>query len=99
MDGDARMSALPPALGGADYVQASNADRLYSAVDLMEIAVNAGTVVSVAHDNRLTRPGWLAAQFKPTGLAIAIDGKPMQVFQHAAAREESLTLGAKICFL
>jgi beta-galactosidase len=94
VDGDARMAALPASLRGADYVQASGADKLYSAVDLMEIAVPAGTVVSVAHDNRLPRPGWLAAQFKPTGLVIAIGGKPMQVFQHAAVREESLTLGA-----
>ncbi|MGA2268164.1 MAG: sugar-binding domain-containing protein [Bryobacteraceae bacterium] len=94
VDSDARMAALPPSLRGADYVQTSNADKLYSAVDLMEITVNAGAVVSVAHDNRLPRPGWLTAQFKPTGLAIAIDGKPMQVFQHAAVREESLTLGA-----
>jgi len=94
VDAGALFPALPAALRGADYVQASGADRLYSAADLMEIAVNAGAVVSVAHDNRLPRPGWLAAQFQPTGLALTIGGNPMQVFQHAAVREESLTLGA-----
>jgi hypothetical protein len=94
VDAGALIPALPAGLAGADYIQASNSDKLYSAADLMEIAVNAGTVVSLAHDNRLPRPGWLAAQFKPTGLAIAIDGKPMPVFQHAAVGEESLTLGA-----
>jgi beta-galactosidase len=94
VDGDALLSALPAALRGADYVEASDADKLYIAADLMEIAVNAGTVVSVAHDNRLPRPGWLGAQFKPTGLVLTIGGKPMQVFQHVAVGEESLTLGA-----
>ena len=94
VDGGALLPALPAALRGADYVQASGADRLYSAADLMEIAVNAGTVVSVAHDNRLPRPGWLGAQFKPTGLVLTIGGKPMQVFRHVAVGEESLTLGA-----
>jgi hypothetical protein len=48
----------------------------------------------VAHDNRLPRPGWLGAQFKPTGLVLTIGGKPMQVFRHVAVGEESLTLGA-----
>lgn len=60
VDAGALIPALPAGLAGADYIQASNSDKLYSAA----------------------------------GLAIAIDGKPMRVFQHAAVGEESLTLGA-----
>lgn len=52
--------------------------RLF-AVDLMEIAVKAGAVVAVAHDDRLARPGWRTRQFKPTDLSLAIDGQPMNV--------------------
>ena len=93
VDADALMPALPEALRDADYVEASDADRLYNTADLMELAVNADTVVSVAHDSRLPRPGWLGAQFKPTDLVLTVGGKPMQVFQHVAAGEESLVLG------
>jgi beta-galactosidase len=93
-DDDARFDTLPATLQGHDYVQASNADRSYSAVDLMELAVKANTVVSVAHDNRVPRPEWLTRQFKPTGAVIEVKGKPMQVFQRRADRAESLTLGS-----
>ena len=93
-DSDLRFSKLPAELKGGDYVQASTADKLYSAVDLMEIAVKAGTVISVAYDDRLPRPSWLTSQFKPTELSLTIDGKPMKVFQRLANGEESLTLGA-----
>jgi len=87
---------LPGELVGADWVQAANADKLFSAADLMEIAVDAGTVVSVAHDDRLPRPAWLTRQFKPTKLRLEIDGQKMKIFQRRVQRAESLTLGANI---
>src|SRR6185295_378768 len=87
-------ASLPADLAGADYVQGADADRLYSAVDLMEIAVKAGAVVSVAHDDRLPRPEWLTRQFKPLETSVTVDGQAMKVFQHRADRDESLTLGA-----
>jgi beta-galactosidase len=93
-DDDARFDTLPAALRGHDYVQASNADRSYSAVDLMELAVKPNTVVSVAHDNRLPKPEWLTRQFKPTTAVIEVKGKPMQVFERRTDRAESLTLGS-----
>jgi hypothetical protein len=71
------------------------ADRKYSAVDLMEVAVKAGSTVWVAHDDRLPRPSWLTGQFQPSGTtAITVDGKRMRLFVHQAARPESMTLGA-----
>jgi beta-galactosidase len=89
-------ASLPAALRGADYILAANADRLYNAVDLMEIAVKAGAIISVAHDDRLGRPGWLTREFEPTNSILTLDGQPMRIFQHRAARDESLTLGANI---
>jgi beta-galactosidase len=85
---------LPSELIGADWVQAASADKLFPAVDLMEIAVGPGTVISVAHDDRLPRPAWLTRQFKPTRLSLEIEGQLMKIFQHRAQRSESLTLGA-----
>ncbi len=93
-DADHVFASLPAALRGADYILAANADRLYNAVDLMEIAVKAGTIVSVAHDDHLDRPGWLTREFEPTNWSLTIGGQPMRIFQHRAARDESLTLGA-----
>jgi hypothetical protein len=74
-------------------VQAAKADRAYSAVDLMELAVPAGAVVSIAHDNRLAVPTWLSKQFQPTNETLTVGGKPMAIFQHRATAAESLTLG------
>ncbi|HXB75113.1 MAG TPA: DUF4982 domain-containing protein [Candidatus Acidoferrales bacterium] len=94
VDSEVTATALPEALLGADYVQAAQADKLYSAVDLMEIAVKARSTVSVAHDDRLARPIWLTEQFQPTGMALTVGGKPMKIFQLRADRDTSLTLGS-----
>ncbi|HWZ96005.1 MAG TPA: DUF4982 domain-containing protein [Opitutaceae bacterium] len=93
-DRDISFASLPPGLTGADWIQAANNDAFYSAVDLMQIAVRAGTTVFVAHDDRLPRPLWLTSQFQPTDLSLTVEGHSMKIFQHAATHEESLTLGS-----
>jgi beta-galactosidase len=85
---------LPDELKGADYVQAPAADANYSAVDLMEISVPRGAVVSVAHDDRLARPSWLTKQFQPSNPFITIDGHRLSIFTHRAEQDESITLGS-----
>ncbi|HWR37401.1 MAG TPA: DUF4982 domain-containing protein [Clostridia bacterium] len=94
VDGDSPFTQLPAELAGADWVKAANRDSLYSAVDLMQLAVSRGTVVSIAHDDRLSRPAWLTSQFRPTKLSINMNGQSMQVFERGMADEGSLTLGA-----
>ena len=94
VDRDLPFAGLPAELIGADWVQAANGDSPYSAVDLVEVAVKAGTVVSIAHDDRLPRPAWLTRQFQPTDLGLTINGRSMKVFQRRVERDESLTLGA-----
>ena len=92
-DRDDVFSALPAILKGADYVQAAAADARYNAVDLMEIAVKAGSTVFIAHDERLKQPEWLTRQFKPADFSIALGGHTMKVFQRIISSDESLTLG------
>jgi beta-galactosidase len=94
VDIDTAFAALPAELDGADWVQAASRERLYNAVDLMELSVVAGATVSVAHDDRLPRPAWLTRQFQPTALKLTVAGQPMTVFTRRVARDESLTLGA-----
>jgi beta-galactosidase len=94
VDGDSPFSDLPQALAGADWVQMANRDSRYNAVDLMELAVMANTIVSIAHDDRLKRPDWLTKQFKATEVAITINRQPMKIFQRRVEHDESLTLGA-----
>jgi len=94
VDRDLVFVDLPEGLMGADWVQAANGDSLYHAVDLMQIAVKAGTVVFVAHDDRAARPAWLTRQFRPSDLSLTIDGRSMKLFRRRADRDESLTLGA-----
>ena len=91
---DSPFNALPPALLGADWVQADNRDALYSAVDLMELAVASESVVWIAHDHRLPRPAWLTRQFEPTQLTITVAGQKLDIYRHPAKAGESLTLGA-----
>jgi beta-galactosidase len=94
VDCEYSFSELPQRLLGADWVQAANADGIYSAVDLMEIAVKVGSSVFVAHDDNLPRPAWLTQQFRPTNLSLTINGHAMKFYQRYAERDESLTLGA-----
>jgi beta-galactosidase len=96
VDGAERLSSLPAELRGADQVRAAEADRFYSAVDLMEVAVAAGTTVFVAHDDRLARPAWLVQQFRPTAGRLLVGGQPMTVFRRRAESAESLTLGSNV---
>jgi beta-galactosidase len=94
VDRDHSFTDLPAKLVGADWLKAAESDAFYSAVDFIQIAVNAGTTVSIAHDDRLPRPAWLTSQFQPTGLSLTVQGHPMKIFQHHAGQEESLTLGS-----
>jgi len=91
---DSPFTALPAALQDADWVQVDNRDALYSAVDLMELAVTGPSVVWIAHDNRLPRPAWLTKQFQPTDSTLTVAGQPMSLFRRNIANVESLTLGA-----
>jgi beta-galactosidase len=94
IDRDYAFATLPAPLIGADWLQVADADQRYSAVDLIEMAVPAGTVVSIAHDDRAPLPGWLTKQFQPTEQTLAINGKSMKLFQRRVARDESLTFGS-----
>jgi beta-galactosidase len=94
VDRDTPFAGLPPALVGADWVQGANGDSIYSAVDLMQLAVKGGTVVSVAHDDRLPLPTWLEQKFRRTGMTLKVNGHAMTIYQHRAKTDESLTLGS-----
>jgi beta-galactosidase len=94
LDQSCLFEELPHELEGADWVQAADADKLFSAADLMEIAVESGAVIFVAHDDRLPRPAWLTRKFKPTKLSLEVEGQKMRIFQRRVQRAESLTLGA-----
>ena len=91
---DSPFTALPATLQGADWVQVDNRDALYSAVDLMELAVTGPSIVWIAHDNRLPRPAWLTNLFQPTDSTLIVAGQPMTLFRRNVANAESLTLGA-----
>jgi hypothetical protein len=93
-DRDEEFANLPPALLGADWVQTAHADAFYSAADLMQLEVNPGTSVYIAHDGALSLPQWIRSQFQPTNLTFNIHGRPMTVFKYSAAHQESLTLGS-----
>ena len=94
VDRDMPFSNLPGELTGADWVQGADSDSVYTAVDLMQVAVKGGSVISIAHDDRIALPAWMAQKFKPTGLTLMVDGQKMKVYQHRTQSDESLTLGS-----
>lgn len=94
VDRDYVFAGLPLALAGCDWVQAACGDKLYSAVDLMELAASAEETIFVALDKRLPAPEWLQRQFQPTELQLSVHGQPMKVFEHRLRGGESLTLGS-----
>ena len=75
-------------------MQGADNDSAYSAVDLMQLAVKGGSLVAVAHDDRLPVPEWLTRQFQRTEQRLKVDGQTMTIFQHRAPADESLTLGS-----
>jgi beta-galactosidase len=91
---DSPFGALPSFLQGADWIQVDNRDAFYSAVDLMELAVNGGSTVWIAHDDALPRPAWLATGFNPVAANISLLGRTMTLFRRDLADGGSLTLGA-----
>jgi len=94
IDVDSPFVKLPVELEGADWVQSATKESSYSAVDLMQLAITGGTVVSIAHDARVPVPAWLTSQFQPTDLTLTVDGQTMKVFQRHAKTDESLTFGS-----
>jgi beta-galactosidase len=93
-DRDFIFSSLPDLLKGSDWIQTANADKLYSAVDLIELAAGEDSVIYVAHDDRLPRPGWLQQLFTPMESSLAVEGKAMKLFERHVHGGESLTLGS-----
>lgn len=94
VDREYKFTDLPVALAGADWAQLADDDQRYSAVDLIELAVAAGSTVTIAHDPRTAVPAWLVKQFQPAGQNLTVNGKPMALFTHHSEKDESLTLGS-----
>jgi beta-galactosidase len=93
-DRDFIFSSLPELLKGSDWIQTANADKLYSAADLIELAPGEDSVIYIAHDDRLPRPTWLQQLFTPTEASLAVEGKAMKLFERHVHGGESLTLGS-----
>jgi beta-galactosidase len=94
VDRDHTFAEVPAALAGADWLQTSDADQRYSAVDLIELAVTGGTVVTIAHDPRAPLPAWLTQQFTAAAETITVNGQPMKLFTRSMAKDGSLTFGS-----
>ena len=94
VDRDFVFTDLPAHLVGADWVQAADGDARYSAVDLIEIAISSGSVVTIAHDPRVTPDDWLTSQFQATGETITVNGHPMRLYRRNVPNGGSLTFGS-----
>ncbi len=93
-DRDYVFDGLPSELMGSDWVQTASADKLYSAVDLLDFSFSVDGQVFVAYDSRLPAPDWLQHLFNPTGLTLSINHQPMKIYARVIRNGESLTLGS-----
>jgi beta-galactosidase len=94
VDRDYTFKGLPADLIGADWLQVADGDQAYTAVDLIELAVTGGTIVTIAHDPRVAVPEWLAKQFQTTARTIEVNGRPMTLFTRRIDDDASVTLGS-----
>jgi len=93
-DRDYVFAGLPDSLQKSDWVQTANADKLYSAEDLIDLSLNVDAIVYVAHDRRLPKPGWLQRLFKATPLTLTVNNQVMNIYERHMHSGESLTLGS-----
>jgi beta-galactosidase len=96
VDREFTFRGLPDELVGGDWIQIADADQAYSAVDLIELAVTGGSVITIAHDARLPAPQWISTQFRATDVRIEVNGEPMKLFRRTIGGETSVTLGSNI---
>jgi len=94
IDADILLPTLPSVLEGGEWIQTSEADRRYQAEDLLQLSTAAACRITVAHDSRLPRPGWLSRLFTETGLTLELGGAPMTLDVRAVPAGQSLTLGS-----
>lgn len=92
VDVESPFKNLPASLVGADWVKVADRDARYHAVDLMELATAGPAVITIAHDDRLPRPPWLA-DFAHTGEKLVINGVPLSLFTRRLDATGSLTFG------
>jgi beta-galactosidase len=93
-DRDYLFAGLPARLQGSDWIQTANADKLFSAADLLDLALNGEGTIFVAHDHRLPRPEWLQHLFVLSNDTFTVNGQAMEVFERRVRSGESLTLGS-----
>lgn len=93
VDVESPFTSLPAALVGADWIQIADRDARYHAVDLIELATAGPATVTIAHDDRLARPPWLARDYAPTGEKLVVNGVSLSLFARRLAAAASLTLG------
>lgn len=103
VDRDDYIEEIPEFLRGADYIQTSDEERLYDAVDLMDFSVSEAGTLYIAHDDRLPKPGWLklyqkieeefVGQMKARSELQLKDAR-LVLFGRKLEKNESVTLGS-----
>lgn len=93
-DAPSPIADLPSQLIGADWIQSSNKESLYSAVDLMQLTIAGGATVYIAHDERLAVPTWLSRHYEATEMFVRVNGVALKLYSRALAHDQSLTLGS-----
>jgi beta-galactosidase len=96
LDRDFEFQFLPEFLLGSDYIQVTNTENNYKALDLIHFTVNPAAKVYIAHDNRLIRPAWLQEEFSETKSRIVVDGSLHTIFEREVPEGTTLTLGGNL---
>ncbi|MBK1875337.1 sugar-binding domain-containing protein [Pelagicoccus mobilis] len=103
VDCDDYFEEIPEFMRGADYIQTSDGEKLYEAVDLMDFSVSERGTLYIAHDDRLSTPGWLKAYEKlDTGFVGRMQARPalelndarLVLYGRKLEKNESVTLGS-----
>jgi len=103
VDRDDYLEEIPEFMRGADFVQTSDEERLYEAVDLMDFSVRESGTLYIAHDDRLPVPGWLkqyekmntkiVGRMKGESSFVLKDAR-LALYRRSLVKNESVTLGS-----
>ena len=94
---------IPEFLRGSDYIQTSDDESLYEAVDLMDFSVCAEGMLYIARDEQLPLPGWMkefeAVSDGLDGLKRRVSSIPlgdsiMKLYGLRLEKDSSITLGS-----
>lgn len=85
-------TVIPNYLRNAEYIRTPNSDYKYWARDQLQFIAGANMEIFILHDDRVTRPDFLLADYKDTGDDVNVGEAIMSIFKRTVKAGESVIM-------